>query len=95
MVETWSLTHVLFDTNQAFHFKRMFLNYMRFRHPGIKYKWNSDYSSFHKLGYRITHKNICKGCNSIATTNCCSEYNHANRCKRYIIEDIACVENNV
>ena len=49
-------------------FKKRFMNYMRFRHPGTKYQWNSDYSSFNKLGYNVTRKNICKACGSTAVS---------------------------
>jgi hypothetical protein len=36
-------------------FKNKFLNYMRFRHPGVKYRWTSDYSAFdrHLQGLRL------------------------------------------
>ena len=64
-------------------FKHKFMNYMRFRHPGIKYKWTSDYSSFHKLGYSVKYMNFCKGCGSHAEAKCCDQYNFANRSKRY------------
>ena len=73
-------------------FKNKFMNYMRFRHPGVKYKWNSDYSSFRKLGYDVTYKHVCKACGSPATTSCCDEYHQANRSKRYIVENLVCVE---
>lgn len=76
-------------------FKNMFLNYMRFRHPGAKYKWTSDYSSFHKLGYDVTSKHVCKACGSTANYSCCDDYHPANRSKRYVIEHIACVEDYV
>ena len=76
-------------------FKNKFMNYMRFKHPGTKYNWNSDYSSFHKLGYNVTRKNICKACGSTAASYCCTEYHPANRCRRYIIENIACVEEHI
>lgn len=73
-------------------FKNRFMNYMRFRHPGEKYRWNSDYSSFHKLGYDVTRKNICKACGSAAVSSCCTGYHPANRSRRYIIENIICIE---
>ena len=76
-------------------FKRKFLNYMRYRHPGVKYRWNSDYDSFERLGYRIDYINVCKGCGSRSKTGCCSEYNTANRSRRYVIENICCVENTI
>jgi hypothetical protein len=34
-------------------FKNKFLNYMRFRHPGIKYRWSSDYSAFNRFGMLV------------------------------------------
>jgi hypothetical protein len=74
-------------------FKNKFMNYMRFKHPGVKYKWTSDYSSFNRLGYRVVHKNICKGCGSQAISGCCAKYSMANRSKRYFIENLVCVEN--
>ena len=73
-------------------FKNKFLNYMRFRHPGVKYKWTSDYSSFNRLGYRVVHVHVCKSCGSHAEAGCCGEYSVANRSKRYVIENLLCVE---
>ena len=73
-------------------FKNRFMNYMRFRHPSEKYRWNSDYSSFHKLGYDVTRKHICKACGSAAVSSCCAKYHPANRSKKYIIENIVCIE---
>lgn len=75
--------------------KNMFINYMRFRHPGTKYKWTLDYSSFHKLGYDVTIRHVCKGCGSPDGADCCDEYYPANRSKGYIIENIVCVEEHV
>ena len=76
-------------------FKNKFMNYMRFRHPGVKYKWTSDYSSFEKLGYKVVYQNICKGCGLRAESQCCSEYNVANRSRRYVIENLACIKSNI
>jgi hypothetical protein len=76
-------------------FKNKFLNYMRFRHPGIKYRWTSDYSAFNRLGYRVVHLQVCKACGSHATAGCCRNYSVANRSKRYVIENLVCVENPV
>jgi REP element-mobilizing transposase RayT len=73
-------------------FKNKFMNYMRFRHPGVKYRWTSDYSSFHKLGYRVVHQHVCKGCGSHAEAGCCNKYSAANRSKKYIIENLVCVD---
>ena len=73
-------------------FKNKFTNYMRFRHPGIKHKWTSDYSALKRLGYDVEHINVCKGCGSIAKVGCCPGYNIANRSKRYFIKDLACIE---
>ena len=73
-------------------FKNRFMNYMRFRHPSEKYRWTSDYSSFHKLGYDVTRKNICKACGAAAVSSCCPKYHPANKSKRYIIENIICIE---
>lgn len=73
-------------------FKNKFMNYMRFRHPGVKYRWSSDYSSFIKLGYDVTYRHVCKACGSLAITSCCGEYHQANRSKRYIVENLVCVE---
>lgn len=75
-------------------FKNKFINYMRFRHPGVKYRWTSDYSSFGRLGYRVMHLNVCKGCGSHAEAGCCADYSVANRSKRYVIENLLCVEND-
>jgi len=76
-------------------FRRKFINYMRYRHPGVKYKWTSDYDSFERLGYKIDYINVCKGCKSRSKIGCCSEYNIANRSRRYVIENLYCVENPV
>ena len=76
-------------------FKNKFLNYMRFRHPGIKYRWTSDYSAFNRLGYRVVHQHVCKACGSHATAGCCPNYSVANRSKRYVIENLVCVEEPV
>ena len=73
-------------------FKHKFINYMRFRHPGVKYKWTSDYNAFKRLGYDIEHINICKACGATAKAGCCTHYNIANRCKRYIVKDLACID---
>lgn len=76
-------------------FKNKFLNYMRFRHPSIKYRWTSDYSAFNRLGYRVVHLHVCKACGAHATSGCCRNYSVANRSKRYVIENLFCVENPV
>ena len=75
-------------------FKNRFMNYMRFKHPGVKHKWTSDYSSFNKLGYKVVHQNVCKGCGSHALTECCTKYSVANRSKRYVIRNLVCIENS-
>jgi hypothetical protein len=74
------------------YFKNKFINYMRFRHPGVKYRWTSDYSSFNRLGYKVVHQHVCKGCGSHAEAGCCANYSVANRSKRYVIENLVCVE---
>lgn len=73
-------------------FKNKFMNYMRFRHPSVKYRWTSDYSVFNRLGYNVVYQNICKNCGLHAKFGCCADYNVANRSKRYVIENIVCVE---
>jgi hypothetical protein len=76
-------------------FKNRFLNYMRFRHPNVKYRWTSDYSTFNRLGYNVKIMHICKACGSHATSKCCYRYSIANRSKRYVIENLVCVENTI
>jgi phage/plasmid-associated DNA primase len=76
-------------------FKRMFNNYMRYRHPSVKYKWTSDYSSIKRLGYKIEHMSLCKGCGQEAISGCCKYYNAANRSKRYVIKYLQCVQTPV
>lgn len=76
-------------------FKNKLMNYMRFRHPGVKYRWTSDYSTFNRLGYNVRIQNVCKACGSHATSKCCSLYNVANRSKRYVIENLVCVEDTI
>jgi hypothetical protein len=39
-------------------FKKNFANYMRFRHPSVKYKWRQDCSAFKRLGYDGAANNI-------------------------------------
>lgn len=75
-------------------FKNKFMNYMRFRHPGVKYRWTSDYSSFNRLGYRVVHQHVCKGCGSHAEAGCCASYSAANRSKRYVVENLVCIEDS-
>jgi phage/plasmid-associated DNA primase len=73
-------------------FKKKYHNYMKYRHPEVKYKWTSDYSSFKRLGYNVKCANTCKACMKTGGKGCCSEYNRANRSVRYIIENIKCIE---
>jgi hypothetical protein len=73
-------------------FKRKYQNYMKYKHPEVKYKWNSDYSSFKRLGYDVKYSNTCKACMKTGGKGCCSEYNSANRSRRYVIENIECME---
>ena len=73
-------------------FKRMFMNYMKYRHTGVNYKWTSDYSSIRKLGYEVEYGSICKACGQVARTGCCNNFNIANRCRRFVIKYLKCVE---
>lgn len=73
-------------------FKTKFKNYMKYKHPEVKYKWTSDYSSFKRLGYDVKYAHTCKACMSTTGKGCCEEYNSANRSRRYVIEDMECVE---
>ncbi len=73
-------------------FKKKFANYMRFRHPNVKYKWRQDYSAFKRLGYDVVYAYTCKSCLTDHGPGCCAHYSHANRSKRYVIKDIVCVE---
>ena len=73
-------------------FKRMFMNYMRYRHPGIRYRWTSDYSVLTRLGHDVEYGNICKGCAKEAKFGCCNRYSIANRCRRFVIKYLRCVE---
>ena len=75
-------------------FKNKFMNYMRFRHPRVKHKWTFDYSSLNRLGYKVSHVNVCKECGFHAKAGCCNKYSPANRSKRYIIEGLVCVESD-
>ena len=73
-------------------FKKRFTNYMRYRHPQVRYRWRSDYSTFKRLGYEIVYTNICKACLTEARHGCCAAYNRSNRSKRYLIKHLLCVE---
>ena len=71
---------------------------MRFRHPGIKYRWTSDYSALNRLGYRVVHQHVCKGTGKdvhLAKAGCCANYGVANRSKGYVIENVFCIEEPV
>jgi hypothetical protein len=68
-------------------FKKKFLNYMRFSHPGVQYKWTSDYSAFKHLGYEIERVHTCKACLK-SGGNCCLNYNRANRSKKTVIKNM-------
>jgi phage/plasmid-associated DNA primase len=76
-------------------FKRKFINYMRFRHPNVKYKWDQDLSAFKRLGYEIVYTKVCRACLQEARKNCCKNYDHANRSTRRIIKHIMCIEHEV
>ena len=73
-------------------FKKKFMNYMRFRHPHVKYKWDQDLSAFKRLGYEIVYTKVCRSCLKEAHKQCCNNYNHANRSTKRIIKHIMCVE---
>ena len=73
-------------------FKKKFANYMRFRHPNIKYKWKQDYAAFKRLGYDVVYAYICKSCLTNIGPGCCMHYSHTNRSKRYVIKNIVCIE---
>jgi hypothetical protein len=62
---------------------------MRYRHPQVRYRWRSDYSTFKRLGYEIVYTNICKACLTEAHAGCCAAYNA--RSKRYLINHLMCV----
>jgi Family of unknown function (DUF5906) len=73
-------------------FKRKFMNYMRFRHPNVRYKWDHDLSAFKRLGYEIMYTKVCRSCLREARKDCCENYDHANRSTRRVIKHIRCVE---
>ncbi len=76
-------------------FKKKFMNYMRFRHPHVKYKWDNDLSAFKRLGYEIVYTKVCRFCLNEARKDCCENYGHANRSTRRIIRHLMCVEKEV
>jgi hypothetical protein len=76
-------------------FKKKFSNYMRFRHPNVRYKWDNDLSAFKRLGYEIVYTKICKSCLKEAHKDCCNNYDNANRSTRRVIKHIVCVEREV
>jgi TPP-dependent indolepyruvate ferredoxin oxidoreductase alpha subunit len=43
----------------------------------------------------FVHLHVCKACGSHATASCCPHYSVANRSKRYVIENLVCVENPI
>jgi hypothetical protein len=68
-----------------------FMNWMKYRHPHVRHKWTSDYvqsaiASPTRIGVYVF---INRG------GACCSNYNRSNRSKRYIINNIECVEEEV
>jgi hypothetical protein len=73
-------------------FKKKFQNWMRSRHPNVRYKWNNDFSAFKRLGYEVVSTKVCKACKKPADKSCCKDYSHANRTMRTIIRHIVCVE---
>jgi hypothetical protein len=76
-------------------FKKKFFNYMRFRHPHVRYRWNNDFSAFKRLGYEIVYTKICRSCFKEAHAGCCTNYDNANRSTRRVIRHIMCVEQEV
>jgi hypothetical protein len=73
-------------------FKKKFLNYMKFRHPHVRYKWDQDFSAFKRLGYEIVYTKVCRSCLQEAHKNCCKNYDNANRSTRRVIKHILCVD---
>lgn len=73
-------------------FKKKFRNYMRFRHPHVRYVWNDDLSAFKRLGYEIVRTKRCRYCNKEARPNCCVNYSNANRSTSKMIKHIVCVD---
>jgi hypothetical protein len=73
-------------------FKKKFLNYMRFRHPHVRYKWDHDFSAFKRLGYEIVYTKVCRSCLQEAHKQCCPNYDNANRSTRRVIKHIVCVD---
>ena len=73
-------------------FKKKFRNYLRFRHPHVRYKWDQDLSAFKRLGYEIVSTKVCRSCLQEARNHCCQNYGHANRSTRRVIRHIVCVE---
>ena len=76
-------------------FKRKFHNYMRFRHPNVRYKWDQDLSAFKRLGYEIVYTKVCRACLNEAKKDCCVNYSNANRSTRRVIRHIMCVEKEI
>lgn len=76
-------------------FKKKFMNYMRFRHPNVKYKWDQDLSAFKRLGYEIVYTKVCRSCLKEAHKECCENYDNANRSTRRVIKHIMCIEKEV
>ena len=73
-------------------FKKKFSDYMRFRHPLVKYRWTKDYSAFKRLGYVVDRRHMCRACKQPATRGCCEHFGRANRSHVDIIMNIQCVE---
>ena len=85
------------DTNSSMlleDFKKKFFNWMRFKHPNVKYRWTQDYSAFKRKGFDISRTNICKMCMQEARPDCCYFYDRSNRTTRVIIKYIRCIDNN-
>jgi phage/plasmid-associated DNA primase len=77
-------------------FKKAFDAYVRYKHPGEKWKLTTDERGpFTKLGYTVVHEHTCKACGSVALVGCCPAYSSANRVKRWRIRDLELVREDV
>ncbi|KAI8815684.1 uncharacterized protein EV422DRAFT_572497 [Fimicolochytrium jonesii] len=79
--------------------KKMFMNYMKFNHPQVKYTWDeNDLTTFKQLGYEISLLHICKSCGKKAKGGkepCCEHYHAANRTKRTYVYDLEMVREEI
>ena len=75
--------------------KSMFMKYMSFKHPNVRYEWKADYTAFKQMGFKIIDQHMCKSCKKHAIKGCCENYHTSNRSKKTMVENIQLVEEDL